>query len=102
MLRAGHLKPFDQSVFAGGIAISARNATCEVWATEYTPYGTMADVISERARSVGKLRYVHKGIVYAEPPGLAPLLSLLLRAPLLAAWANLSRLNALLQDWLLE
>ena len=74
-LQTASLKRFDRSDFADGIAVSAKNASCEVWATEYTPYGTMADVISSRAASVGELTYVYKGEVHYKPPKMEPLLA---------------------------
>lgn len=73
--RLAGLQPSDRSLFSTGITVLASSEQCVLWATEYTPYGTMADVIAQRARSVGELRYVYKGRVYKHPPAIMPLLA---------------------------
>lgn len=74
VLRTVGMEPSGRSPLAGGLAVSAKGAGCEVWAVEYSPYGTMADVIASEAQPVGSLRYVYHGRVYDQPPGLEPLL----------------------------
>lgn len=69
------LQPRNRALFSTGITVLASGGLCVVWATEYTPYGTMADVIAQHGRSVGKLRYVYKSLVYERPPSVKPLLA---------------------------
>lgn len=74
-LSAAGLKISGRSHSDGAITIVAQGRRCKLWATEYTPYGTMADVISDQARSVGQLQYVYVGRVYDNPPKIAPLIA---------------------------
>lgn len=57
-----------------GILVYARRGSCRLMAGDYTPYGTFADVFEARARRIGPLRFVYRGVSHDRAPKLVPLL----------------------------
>jgi hypothetical protein len=74
MLNAAGMEVVNYSDYSDGIAVSGERGSCRIWAMEYSSYGTMADVIARRAKSVGELRYVYRGEISDSAPRLQPLL----------------------------
>jgi len=62
-----------------GPQVEARRGDCFMWVRDYTPHGTMKNILMVLAEPVGKLRYSYRGEIADEPPKVLPLIRFFLR-----------------------
>ena len=57
-----------------GPEVEARREGCFMWVRDYTPHGTMKNIVIALAQPVGKLRYSYLGKISKDPPKIVPLI----------------------------
>ena len=67
------------TVWPSGPQVEARRGNCFMWVRDYSPHGTMKNIVMELAEPVGELRYTYKGTIGEEPPKVLPLIRFFVR-----------------------